>query len=343
MNEIAYSHHFNFIMKQQTGYALVLSWPETPCKKAGGWYDELMERTKIPKNGYYKVGHAAIVIINGETGQCDYFDFGRYVTPKGLGRVRSEEHDFDLHINTKICFDDCFDHYLKPTNLNELLVELTNNASCHGNGRLTYEYEKIDYHSAINTATTMQRKGFIKYGPFVRGGTNCSRFVRTVLRAGLLNNIKKVRLSLLLFTTPTPQFNVRVVGKSNNTDKIYRSFNRPMETIKIPEESKELNGIGSSSFFEIQETEIDQYYTILRISNLGKKESYGYYKCSHSHFNLKEIHFKIIYPSNSKIVNIETTDRQINFTKIEEASYLQLLGKQRDIQPKYSYALNTAL
>ena len=83
------------------GIAIVLAWPETLCKQAGSWYDPVLQWVSINKNNYYKIGHAAIVLVDSKTGDCHYFDFGRYHAPYQHGRVRSAVTDHDLEIKTK--------------------------------------------------------------------------------------------------------------------------------------------------------------------------------------------------------------------------------------------------
>ena len=69
---------------KHNGFAIALAWPETQCKEAVAWYDGLMRMININKNGYYKVGHAAIVLVEDISGRCHYFDFGRYHAPHDL-------------------------------------------------------------------------------------------------------------------------------------------------------------------------------------------------------------------------------------------------------------------
>ena len=88
----------------QTGIAIALAWPETWCKEAGSWYDRFMKIIGISKNGYYRVGHAAVVLVDTNSGRCHYFDFGRYHCPKGYGRIRDAETDHDLKIITQARF-----------------------------------------------------------------------------------------------------------------------------------------------------------------------------------------------------------------------------------------------
>lgn len=72
------------------GFAIAIAWPETFCKQAGSWYDPLFALIGISHNHYYRVGHAAVVLVNGYNGSLYYYDFGRYHSPLGHGRVRSE-------------------------------------------------------------------------------------------------------------------------------------------------------------------------------------------------------------------------------------------------------------
>ena len=44
----------------------------------------------------YRVGHAALILVDKDTGTCSYYDFGRYGTPDGYGRVRNPSDDHDL-------------------------------------------------------------------------------------------------------------------------------------------------------------------------------------------------------------------------------------------------------
>ena len=191
-------------------YALILAWPETKCKQAGAWYDGIMETVGVSKNGYYKVGHAAIVLINAK-GEPFYFDFGRYHAPHGNGRVRDVSSDYDLALKTKINFEN---H--KPQNIEELMNELQAKKACHGDGKLEASLVSINFKKAFDGAKKMQNKTFIPYGPFVYKGTNCSRFVKTVAHKGMSFSLRKVFLNTPLMLTPTPMWNVYIGAKQNN-------------------------------------------------------------------------------------------------------------------------------
>jgi len=193
------------------GFAIALAWPKTLCKRAGAWYDYPLHYLKISKNGYYKVGHAAVVLIKEETKECLYFDFGRYHAPYGHGRVRSVKTDHDLFIKTKAFMAEDSKTIL---NLNEILKELHSNPSTHGIGVIYGAVTKINFDAALKFTESLQQKESIPYGPFIPNGTNCSRFVSRVIQAGNPSALTKLRLKFPLTISPTPMWNLVATGKT---------------------------------------------------------------------------------------------------------------------------------
>ncbi len=192
--------------KNPNGVAIVLAWPQTFCKQAGAWYDRVMYFLGINTGGYYKVGHAAIVLVDCSSGSCHYFDFGRYHAPQAKGRVRSAKTDHDLNIQTKAMVNGN-----EIINLEEILIELYNNPSTHGSGVIYGAQTPIDFNRSYRLAKELQDDDFIPYGPFINRGTNCSRFVNNILRAGCTNIITKTALRLPWMLTPTPMWNLKAL------------------------------------------------------------------------------------------------------------------------------------
>jgi len=191
------------------GFAIALAWPETFCKQAGSWYDILMYYLGINRAGYYKVGHAAIVLVDDETRSCQYFDFGRYHAPNGFGRVRSAETDHDLRIETKSLI---INRKLGISNLKNILSELHSNSGTHGTGTIYAKTTRINVDSSISFIKRLQEKEFIQYGPFNPKGTNCSRFVRRAILVGKPQFMEKLKLLFPLTISPTPMWNLSSVG-----------------------------------------------------------------------------------------------------------------------------------
>ena len=198
----------------------MLAWPEGYVRAAGAWYDKFFSI-----NGKYRVGHSAAVLINSKEGKAYYFDFGRYHTPKGYGRVRDEETDPDLILpNVNIKSD-------KIVNLNDILVFLSKLKSTHGEGRLYASLlSEVSFFDAYNYAKKLQNKGMVKYGPFVYGGTNCSRFTASLAISSLPPFFKKIRLRFPFTISPSPKRNVSIL---NNTYYVVDK-----ENVKIISKSK---------------------------------------------------------------------------------------------------------
>ena len=202
-------HPFSKI-KKFNGFALALAWPETLCKQAGAWYDIPLYHLGINRNGYYQVGHAAVVLIDDKTGSCRYFDFGRYHAPHGHGRVRSAETDHDLKIETLAIFTENKENI---DNINQILSELNSNPSTHGSGTILGAVTRININSAISYVENLQEKEFISYGPFISRGTNCSRFVSSAILAGNPTLSHRIKLQFPLTISPTPLWIVKAVGR----------------------------------------------------------------------------------------------------------------------------------
>ena len=185
------------------GILIALAWPETKCKQAGAWYDRPCEKLGFSQGGYYKVGHAALLLVDKSTGNCRYADFGRYHAPQGFGRVRTEDTDHDLKVFTKANIDSG-----EIQNLDSILIEMFENPSCHGSGEIYAAPFEVDYNLVLKAIYNLQKRDFIAYGPFVLDGTNCSRFVNSIILAGKPDIVSKLKLKFPPMLTPTPIWNL---------------------------------------------------------------------------------------------------------------------------------------
>lgn len=206
----------------QNSLAIALAWPDTKCKQTGTWYDKPAELLGISKNHYYKVGHSAIVLVNPKTGHCHYFDFGRYHAPKNFGRVRDEETDHDLKLQTTALLNSD----LELQNYQEIIDEIQHNPSSHGEGQLYAGLSIINFEKAYQKAKQMQNDGVISYGPFMIKGTNCSRFVRTILINACLSANLKLKVTFTRTLSPTPigiVRNLKYQRKANLHDPVFKT------------------------------------------------------------------------------------------------------------------------
>lgn len=315
--------------KQNTGFAIAIAWPETYCKQPGYWYDGLTNLLGFSKNHYYKVGHAALVLVNSETKKAHYFDFGRYHTPFKHGRVRSEKTDHSLKINTcvNISNDAC-----NILNFEEILTELQVNAECHGEGKLHASYCPVNFEKAFKKASQLQMNSPIAYGPFVHKGTNCSRFVNTCIVAGNPNwkFVFKLRANILL--TPTPLDNINALTNKivlpkllknasfcpkpiKNKQILKQTLVEPSKPTSIPAQAQWLSGEGSGSWFAIENN--SDAFKISRYCPEGILECQSNFQLA----NNKEFSFNSPYQVDhlshcEKVVFIQNKNR-IVFERIE--------------------------
>ena len=186
-------------------FIITLAWPEGMVAAPGSWYDKIAS-----KNGKYRVGHSALALVDSSTSKIYYFDFGRYHTPDGFGRIRDIETDPDTGIKQKAKING-----ERINNIEEILVEISNNKSYHGEGVLySSVMSKVNFRTAFNYAKKWQEKGAIPYGPFVRNGTNCSRFVATICRKADPSFLKKIRLKIPFTISPSPKRNVSIANRN---------------------------------------------------------------------------------------------------------------------------------
>jgi hypothetical protein len=194
-------------IEKEKGMAIALAWPETRVRKVGVWYDWVMTRLGICRNNYYVAGHAALVVVYRD--QFLYYDFGRYHTPHQYGRVRSLHTDPELQVPFAPIIDSCGQVH----NMNRLLDWLSTHEPCHGQGVLyAGVFNGINVRLVNEAVLALQQRELVPYGPFVRGGSNCSRFVRDALLCGKPELVHRLVLATPLMLTPTPRWNTRCSG-----------------------------------------------------------------------------------------------------------------------------------
>jgi hypothetical protein len=178
--------YFNEV-NQFADFAIPLAWPDTTARADERWF-MVLRKLGILKNLNFKVGHAAIILVERRTGQALYYDFGRYVTPRGNGRPRSHQTDPKLTLRTICQFSDDPTTEHPITNIDALIAELEQNkAATHGDGILYFSVASdVSFLRARESADLMTLTGNVRYSAFAPGNNNCSRFVEKVLVASLL-------------------------------------------------------------------------------------------------------------------------------------------------------------
>ncbi|MEX0980728.1 MAG: DUF6695 family protein [Bacteroidales bacterium] len=315
--------------ENRRGFAIAVAWPATYCKEPGDWYDPVTRWLGVNRYNYYRAGHAALVLIDIDNKQCHYFDFGRYHSPLWHGRVRSGVTDHDLEIRTvPVISED--GHSIE--NFREILEELQQNAACHGEGKLYASYVAVNFQLTHQKALEMQLASPLSYGPFVRGGSNCSRFVNTVIRAGRPGLKQALRLKYLVPLTPTPLNNVNSLQHRTvlpvmrstvpftpfrrlNREELLSTLPQPEKHPGIPGGAQWLSGEGAGSWFVFDAGE--GALKVTRYSPDGKVECRGLYEGAGISHVTSGGHFTVDYPSDCEKILLKNGIRKIRFTRVK--------------------------
>ncbi|MBP0905532.1 DUF6695 family protein [Mariniflexile gromovii] len=327
-----------------TGIILTLAYPETIVMVSKEWFSPFLRFLGVGKKNYLRAGHAALVLINKETGILEYHDFGRYITPEPTGRVRGADTDNELHfpLVAEIKND-------KIVNLNTILGFLaTHPKLTHGDGKMIASVcNAIDYGKARTHITSMQEKHFIRYAAFIKDACNCARFVTDTLIASLTDKTIKKNLetskwftpstvgNVLLANTEACAFEVSEMGvvstfkgsqKSENIrcflDKLkthtpnFIGTLQPKPLHDLHENAQWLPGIAAGAWFELHKTDNNLEYFFRRISPVGNVDVQALFKVDTDAFNYHEA-FEFVHYSNCKFFHVKQGDVVFRFERLD--------------------------
>jgi len=334
-----------------TGKIIVLAYPDTFVSVSDEWQCKFLPLIGLGTREYIKAGHAALVLIENETGKASYYDFGRYVTPVGFGRVRGANTDAELEIPFKAKFK--ADNSLE--NLKEFLLWLDSNPKkTHGEGRLIASVcELVDFEVAEKYILNLQQRGSVRYGAFMSTESNCSRFVTdTILAATKEKGIRKALKFNKLFTpstvgnvekaaTTAVVFEVQygLIGEFNSTAfkeniKNYFHKDRPQQQVnnlpELPGTAQKLSGIGANAWFELLLEKLpSNHFRIKRFNDLHLLDFDGVYYTSET-FDAAAP-FSFTYDSNCAYCHILQFHKKIRFEKVASFANFNSLQKVRSI------------
>lgn len=337
-----------------TGKIIVLAFPDTFVTMSTEWICKLLPLVGLGTKEYIKAGHAALVLIENQSGNARYFDFGRYVTPKGHGRVRGATTDAELSLpfTAEIAEDN------NLLNLDEILVWLdANPLKTHGQGRMLASVcHSIDLKKAEAFIMQLQNRGSIPYGAFEKTGSNCARFVTDTILAAT-DDSKIIRA--LNFNKKFTPSTVGNVEKAARQRAIFEVFNGNIQSFKgsafkenltnyfhrkkenshqknNPEVSvnqlhnnalQKLEGTGSSAWFEINKMPLpENHFNIRRYNEVGEIDFDGVYFSSL--FNPAQP-YEFTYDSHCAFCHILQNNKKIKLEGIGSLATFNLTQKQR--------------
>jgi hypothetical protein len=323
-----------------TGKIIALAFPDTYVRGSTELICKLLPYLGLGTKQYIKAGHAALLLIENKTGSVRYFDFGRYITPPGHGRVRSAETDAELLIDFKAIID------AKGAlqNIDEMLQWLdASPRKTRGSGRLLASVcDTINFERAETFILNLQERGSIPYGVFEKEGSNCSRLVaESLLNATDDTHIIK-RLKFNKLFTPSTVGNVEIAatngvvyevfdGKikhfkgtalkenlTNYFDKKNLPVLGPHNKLIIPGHWHELKGIGSTAYFEVVPSDLPKHhFRIKRFNEFLDLDFDGVYLSSD--FNIKESYI-VTYDSHCKFCHVLQGNKKIKMNCVGDFS-----------------------
>ncbi|GAA4886424.1 hypothetical protein GCM10023311_06860 [Flaviramulus aquimarinus] len=327
-----------------TGIILTLAYPDTIVMVSEEWFSPYLRFIGVGKKDYLRAGHAALVLIDKDTGVLEYHDFGRYITSEPNGRVRGSDTDNELHFPLKAEIQNN-----TITNLDAILEFLaTHPKLTHGDGKLVASVcHAVNYKKARTHITNMQNKHFIRYAAFIKEACNCARFVTDTLIASVTDSkIKKCLKSskwftpstvgnVLLADTENYPYEVSETGmisefkgsqksenircfldrlKDHNVNLIGTQKPKPVEGLH--EQAQWLSGIAAGAWFELHKTGHDVVYYFKRISPYGHIDIHDKFVVEDDTFDY-DLEFEFIHYSNCKFFHLKQHGKIFRFERVE--------------------------
>ena len=329
----------------ENGIILTLAYPETIVSHADEWYSKFLRFVGIGSKYHVKAGHAALVLINRETGILEYHDFGRYITPEPDGRVRGRDTDHELEFPMKAVFSG-----KRIDNLYDIFNFLaTKPKITHGEGTLYASVcMAINYENARAHIDVMQQRGFMRYAAFINDACNCARFVTDAVIAGLTDKSIKKKLVKSKKFTPSTIGNVVLADSENYVYKIseegtvedfkssvfkenwklftdgLKSYQPSIVGTIEPKYNQEkadhaqwLGGIAAGAWFELYDLKSDTEYRFRRISPDGHVDVDATYKIDQDGFDIHQP-YQFVHYSNCKFFHIEQNGLTFRFEIIKK-------------------------
>lgn len=169
--------------REDNATIIILAYPHELVATTPSLYSYGLPLIGMGDSKYIRAGHSAMVLVKDGSDTFEYYDLGRYVTPRGYSRARSILTDPEVEIEVVPQWDGSH-----LTNVEELLGWLGKHPhKTRGDGMLYASIcEGVNYEDVKEYVTQMQDRGLVAYGPFEPNGSNCARFVGNALRSGVI-------------------------------------------------------------------------------------------------------------------------------------------------------------
>ncbi len=309
----------------------------------------------LVKNLNFKVGHTAVILVDSNTKNLLYYDFGRYISPRGQGRARSVESDPRLRLDVKAEID----ANGQIRNLKEIVTELDSiREVTQGVGRIFFSVaEGVSFSLAKQYADGLVREGSTPYGAVAPGNNNCSRFITRLLirasrkyhffhsvrypetiKASPMSNVVNVRADRRIYSYVEHEgmkslrmnrfqsfwFLVRQLkdnvygqlAKDLPDDEIIGAMEPGRRPSNLPDTAQWLGGVGEGAWYTLEPDAKDGHYTISRFTGLGELE-YTHVFYASEVFDA-ERPFQVTYDSHLLFTTVLQDGRRIRLDAVQE-------------------------
>lgn len=348
-------------------FAIILTWPDATIRGDEKWM-MFFKKIGIVKNLNFKVGHTGVVIVNHQDGSMFFYDFGRYIAPRGYGRARSKDSDPLLDIRIKADIKEA-----KITNVQEIIEVFEElKPAMYGDGDLYFSIvDGINFQQAKAYGDACVEQGTYPYGAVAKNNNNCSRFItrmlmkssprfhfwhsinlpetikcspvsnlvntvtdRMIYSYSPINGLKHFRMNRFQsFWFLVKQLGDNVFQSKANllpTDQIIGAMEYRSKPITVPKEAIYLGGVGDGAWYSSKYEE--DKFTIKRFTSAGALEYVVQGEAVDS-FDPKE-DYQITYDSHLLHTHILQNGKKIKI------KHLQLLDKKdfiyEHIQERYA-------
>lgn len=330
--------------------AIILTWPDATIRGDEAWM-MFFKKIGIVKNLNFKVGHTGIVIVDSLSGVMRFYDFGRYISPRGYGRARSEDSDPRLEIDM---LADVVEGQIE--NLEEVIEYFEDMKSAmYGEGRLYFSIaDQINYDLAQDFGDDWVRRGTYPYGAVAKNNNNCSRFITRMLmhaspkyhywhginlpetiKASPISNVVNAVDDRMIYSFTAEEglrhfrmnrwesfwFLVKQLGDNVSpvkssllpNDQIIGAVDFRSKPITIPKNATYLGGVGDGAWYAVSHQEGNQF-VIRRFTTIGELE-YVVLGESVSPVRL-DVPWQVIYDSHLMYTHIEQEGVKIRINHV---------------------------
>lgn len=289
--------------------AIILTWPDATIRGDEKWM-MFFKKIGLVKNLNFKVGHTGVIIVRHETGEMLYYDFGRYIAPRGYGRARSKFSDplLEIKVKANVKGDEI-------ENLHEISEHLeTLKSVMYGEGKLFFSIvPNINFEIAKQYGDQCVTQGTYPYGAVARNNNNCSRFITRMLmksspkfgfwhginlpetiKSSPVSNLVNSRKDRIIYSYTVKEglqkfrmnrfqsfwYLIKQLGDNVKqhkadllpTDRIIGAVNFASKPISIPKHATYLGGVGDGAWYSVTYEPDNACFTIKRFTTCGRLE-----------------------------------------------------------------------